>query len=80
MKTAFHGDLGDSHFTLLEQIAGRTDLNGVEIGDQRNSQLFGKEAAEIEFGDEELIGDLVDGADLSVIVVDILDDPADSLI
>ena len=80
MKSAFHSDLGNGHFACLKQVTGRADLDGVEVGDQGDPKLLGKESAKIEFGNKKLIGNLVYGTDLSIIIVDVLYNAVDALI
>ena len=77
IESASGGDLGEIQPFVLHKLRCRADLDGIEIGNERQSEILIEGAAKMIFGDEEPFCDLFDIGDLAVMLVDITDDLPD---
>ena len=73
IKSASHRNFGKVPLPLLDHTARLADLDGIQIRDQRNTEVFIENAAQMVFGDVKMRGNLLDIRDLVIVFVDVLD-------
>ena len=80
IEAAFQGNPGHVAAACLHHFAGLVDLDGIEIGHQRNTQVFPKKPTQMILGYKKVFRDLPNIRNAVVIFVDILYDSCDAFV